>query len=442
MRPSQMMHPWLRLPIVRRLPLFLTAVMFYSLSPGLALAQAEKPRVAVIEFVGVDVSEAEIASATDQLRDNIVNLGNYTVLDRQQTSAVLGEQAFQQEGVTDASKATEIGKLLNVEYIIMGRLTRLRGAYQVNAQMVNVKTGTIARSETYRQRDDFLDLLDHLSPFAASLTQLDGAPQPTPPPEEPALAGEPLPPLPSVQSNAVRPSPPFKKFLEFSAGSFTRELEFTLTANLKNTDTDRVITDTGDLSYSHAAFYFGIVLGPGILRGGVGSFGVNEEEEKDPNAETFEVLRDDTFKDLSGGEFSVDYRGTLRSELAGFNLGYFGSLRVGSLSNDTWEGSFSQFDGGLSAALEFSEDWTFHGAVVLSALGGSLEPTPQALADFETTYPILANSVESLTLEFESTKGAGLLGGFSYTLGERGLLGMELHLGHEIGLAFNATYQL
>ncbi|MDH4246497.1 MAG: hypothetical protein OEW39_01620 [Deltaproteobacteria bacterium] len=70
------------------------------------LAGAEaKPRVAVLEFEGIGTTKAEVASATDQMRDDLIKQNRYIVLDRSQTEAVLGELAFQQGGVTDATQA-------------------------------------------------------------------------------------------------------------------------------------------------------------------------------------------------------------------------------------------------------------------------------------------------------------------------------------------------
>jgi len=73
-----------------------------------------------------------------------------------QEQTILGELAFQQEGFTDPSRATRAGQLLNVEYVVTGRITRLRDAYQVNAQMIDVKTGEIVRSESVVHRGEFV----------------------------------------------------------------------------------------------------------------------------------------------------------------------------------------------------------------------------------------------------------------------------------------------
>ncbi len=135
--------------------------------PAPAQAQPAKPRIAVLEFERIEVGEAEGAAVTNQLRSELVNLRVFTVLERSQTEAVLEELAFQQVGVTDPGRAARIGRLLNVQYIVTGRLTALADAYQVHAQMIRVETAEIERSESIVYRGDIVALLSERMPALA-----------------------------------------------------------------------------------------------------------------------------------------------------------------------------------------------------------------------------------------------------------------------------------
>ena len=154
-----------------------------------AQAQQARPLVAVLQFQRVNTDEAEATATADQLRTELVNLQAFTVLERAQTESVLGELAFQQEGFTDPSRAAKAGQLLNVEYVVTGRLTKLQGAYQVNVQMTDVKTGEIVRSESALHRGDFVGLLSAQVPrLAARLARVEPTPPPSalsPPPAAP-----------------------------------------------------------------------------------------------------------------------------------------------------------------------------------------------------------------------------------------------------------------
>lgn len=152
-------------------------------------AAPPKPRIAVLEFESVGVSTAEAAAVSDQLRSDLVRQGHFTVVDRAQTQRVLGEMAFQQQGATDPNQAARIGKILNVEFIVAGRITALSGAYQVNSQLIRVETGVIERSESIVHQGPFLGLLsDNMSTIANRLAAVDKAPPaavaaaPAPPP--------------------------------------------------------------------------------------------------------------------------------------------------------------------------------------------------------------------------------------------------------------------
>lgn len=144
-------------------------MLFIAAVPTLrAQSEVAKPRVAVLEFQNMKADDSERAAATEQLRNELVNLKVYTVLDRAQTESVLGELAFQQGGFTDPSQVIEVGKLLNVEYIVTGRLTRLPNAYQVSAQIIRIATAEIIRSEVVIHLGDFLGLLAEQIPVVAA----------------------------------------------------------------------------------------------------------------------------------------------------------------------------------------------------------------------------------------------------------------------------------
>ena len=158
---------------------------------ALAQQQAAKARVAVLEFTGVDISKAEAAAVTDQLRNDLVNLGQFTVLDRSQTEASMQELALQQAGVTSAEQAVQIGKMLNVEFIVTGRVTALTGAYQVSAQMIDVESSEIVRSENILYRGDILGLLsENMATIAARLSQVETPPRRPAPLQPPPLEEE------------------------------------------------------------------------------------------------------------------------------------------------------------------------------------------------------------------------------------------------------------
>lgn len=396
--------------------------------PNSVLAQGtkgKKSRIAVLEFNGIAASKAEVASATDQLRDDLIKQKAFTVLDRGQIDAVLGELAFQQKGVTDSKQAVEVGKLLNVEYIVTGRMTRLTGAYQLNVQIIEVKTARVADSQTLRLRGDILKLLDNMSPLAAKLTAavVDGKPsmlakkparvekkaeisEPEPEPEFDATARAPL---MGVHGN---PFPATNKILELGLAGFTRDVDLKLTIIYIDGNPTETYTDTSYINIDRTTFYFGFPAGKnGIFRLGFGTVDIEGED--------YLFYPDDHI--YEGSEFMGEYRMAVGK--GGKKQGTFvASFISGIIDNDIWEGSYGQLDIGGGISLSTSDKVTLYVGGVLSSLVGEVVVKPDVFINDDT-----------VTLEFEGSNTLGFIGGMSFKMGKSARLGLELHAGHESG---------
>jgi TolB-like protein len=219
-------------PLVHR---WLAIVLAACLSgiPGLVAAQqvATRPRIAVLDLKAVDVSRGEASAATDRLRDELVNSRAFTVLDRAEMSSVTGELAFQQEGVTDPAQAVKIGKLLNAEYIVVGRLTGLSGAYQVTVQMIHIQSAEVIQSQTRLHVGNVVGLLSTVIPeLAANLTQTR---KPQAPVAQAAPAAQPAPPpslapaAPAAASTPAKPSWPLWWGVGLGLGAYLQQANAT-----------------------------------------------------------------------------------------------------------------------------------------------------------------------------------------------------------------------
>lgn len=158
--------------------LFLLMALLAFTASAQTISAEKNTRVAILEFQGVGTSAAELSAATDQLRNDMVKQRGFTVLDRGQIEAMLDELAFQQKGLTDQSQAVKMGRMLNVQFIITGRLTKLGSSYQLLVQMIEVQTAKISHSETLRYRGspdgdtnegNFLGFLDKMASLATRL---------------------------------------------------------------------------------------------------------------------------------------------------------------------------------------------------------------------------------------------------------------------------------
>jgi len=143
-------------------------------APLLMAQENSRPRIAVLDFdytptVGSYLSAfpgfAEGVSTV--LVDRLVNTGNYRVIERSQIEAVLSEQNLGQSGRVDASTAAQIGRILGVDAIIIGSITKfnydvkdrgmrifgvgtrrevVEAEVQLNTRMVDTSTAEIIRT--------------------------------------------------------------------------------------------------------------------------------------------------------------------------------------------------------------------------------------------------------------------------------------------------------
>lgn len=100
-----------------------------TVSAGSAVAQTgPKPRVAILEFKdkvsGYSWYQAGRA-AQDIFVTQLVKTGNYRVIEREQLAALMAEKNLTLSGDIDPKTAVIIGRLLGVEYLVTGSVTKL-----------------------------------------------------------------------------------------------------------------------------------------------------------------------------------------------------------------------------------------------------------------------------------------------------------------------------
>jgi curli biogenesis system outer membrane secretion channel CsgG len=105
----------------------LFAVLVMIANVPFAQAQGKKIRIAVIDFQnnstwtwwGDKLGEA----ANDEFVTQLVQSGQFSVIERQKLQAILSEQGLGASGAVTASTAPKIGKLLGVQLIFTGSIT-------------------------------------------------------------------------------------------------------------------------------------------------------------------------------------------------------------------------------------------------------------------------------------------------------------------------------
>ncbi len=113
--------------------MFRRMVLVLTLS-ALAIADGPKKRVAVVDFDYATVQSGVSAlfgsnqdvgkGVADILVDKLVSAGVYSVIERTQLAKVLAEQNFSNSDRADAGSAAKVGRVLGIDYIIIGSITQ------------------------------------------------------------------------------------------------------------------------------------------------------------------------------------------------------------------------------------------------------------------------------------------------------------------------------
>lgn len=106
----------------------------------------EKFNLAVADLDAINVSMSDAVVVSEFIRSAFVNDRSFRVLERKNMDLILAEQAFQRSGCTTYECAVQMGKLLNVQKIIVGSLSKLFDNYVISINMIDVETSEIVAS--------------------------------------------------------------------------------------------------------------------------------------------------------------------------------------------------------------------------------------------------------------------------------------------------------
>ena len=121
--------------------------VFFAFSTGFC---TEIKTIAVTDFDANNTSVSDASLISDFLRGTLVKKECFKVVDKTNMQKILEEQKFQYSGVTDQQYAVKIGKILNVQLMVIGVYSKLEEMKYITANVVDVETGEIIISEKMR----------------------------------------------------------------------------------------------------------------------------------------------------------------------------------------------------------------------------------------------------------------------------------------------------
>lgn len=135
-------------------------LIHYLLLTALLISAAiSQTYIAVLEFSGKNVSEVEASALTDRLRSEMFRTGQFKVIEREMMDEILSEHGFQMSGCTTDECIVEMGRLIGVDQIVAGSISRVGEVYSIAARTVSVETAEIVQIATYDHEGKIGELL-------------------------------------------------------------------------------------------------------------------------------------------------------------------------------------------------------------------------------------------------------------------------------------------
>ena len=116
--------------------------------------------LAVLDLEPVGLTETEAKVLTQRLTSKMIELSEYTVVERANIDKILKEQKFQHSGCTDSQCAVEIGQLLNADVSVIGTVSKFGSTYTMDCRIINVESGEALQSASYTHKGEIDDLVD------------------------------------------------------------------------------------------------------------------------------------------------------------------------------------------------------------------------------------------------------------------------------------------
>ena len=131
--------------------------------------QSKKPNVAVLDFdARSGLTKEEAASLSDIFQSQLVDMGEFIVVDRQRIKAILQEQGFQQsEACSQVECIVEAGKILKVEKMFAGTIGKVGKIFNVNISAIDIGTAQIVINKSRQYTGAIEDLASEVVPEMA-----------------------------------------------------------------------------------------------------------------------------------------------------------------------------------------------------------------------------------------------------------------------------------
>lgn len=121
--------------------------------------------VATFDISNNAVTKDEAEAITELYITELVATGKVNIIDRVNFDKILKEMNFQNTDWSDSGKTTELGKVINADYIARGQIIKLGSKMYLSATIIDVKTAKVLSSarKEFESLDDIFGLLTNFA---------------------------------------------------------------------------------------------------------------------------------------------------------------------------------------------------------------------------------------------------------------------------------------
>lgn len=122
-------------------------LLFLLIGSAILTAEEKRIPVAVLDLETVDFDSSTKIAFSNRLRTELINAGQFDVMERNRMENLLDEQGFQQTGACNTDECViAAGQILGVSRMIAGSVGRVGKLFAINVRMIDVATGRILKA--------------------------------------------------------------------------------------------------------------------------------------------------------------------------------------------------------------------------------------------------------------------------------------------------------
>lgn len=118
-------------------------------TPSLA-QKSPRERVAILTFKAIGTPQEMGEAVAEILRTELVDIGNFELVERGQIEALIQEQKLQTKDLFDVKTAVEIGRLSGAKLVVIGSIVKLGNTFTLNSRFIDVQTGIVRIGKNIR----------------------------------------------------------------------------------------------------------------------------------------------------------------------------------------------------------------------------------------------------------------------------------------------------